>query len=222
MILLVTGYELKSYREHPAQILAVAPCCPGCGRLLHRHGSYWRWVYLGGNEAYRLPIFRFRCRRCRLTVSLLPDFLIPYFRYAAAVISAALVAYALTAASLRQIAATLHEGIAHGGDDLQEGLPNLATIQSWFRRFRAWVSTYLTALVRWVLRLLPTSPALWLLAEPPGEVPPAAPARRQGAALIRVACGLALGGQAWLSWLNRFVLGVLGQLPWHRPPPNLR
>jgi len=58
--------------------------CPGCGCLaqgnFHRHGYYWRYG-IEGDEHIFIPICRYRCLSCGVTVSLLPSFLIPYFQY---------------------------------------------------------------------------------------------------------------------------------------------
>lgn len=58
--------------------------CPNCGchapGNIHKHGFYWRYA-IQGDEASRLPIRRVRCLNCQLTVSFLPDFLLPYFQY---------------------------------------------------------------------------------------------------------------------------------------------
>ncbi len=57
------------------------PACPLCGTVqgLRAHGYYWRWI-LGQatDQPCQLPVRRFRCRRCRKTVSYLPGFAQPY------------------------------------------------------------------------------------------------------------------------------------------------
>ena len=196
------------------------PCCPGCGRCLSRHGVYWRLVYLPGNEHFRILIYRFRCRPCRLTVSLLPDFLVPYYRYAAAVIGAVLSAFAISTLSRHRIATALQAATAEtAGMLLVPRLPSLSTVRAWIRRFSVYLQAYLDELARWSLRLEASSPALHLLADRPGEGPPADPARHAGGKLIRIAGWFAKAPDGWLPWLNRFVLGTLAQIPWRRPPP---
>jgi hypothetical protein len=58
--------------------------CPSCGCLasgnLHRHGYYWRYG-IEGEDHIRIPICRYKCLSCGITISILPDFLIPYFQY---------------------------------------------------------------------------------------------------------------------------------------------
>lgn len=58
--------------------------CPNCRCIapgnLHRNGYYWR---NGITEEVTevIPICRFRCLACGVNLSVLPDFLIPYFQY---------------------------------------------------------------------------------------------------------------------------------------------
>jgi hypothetical protein len=57
-------------------------CCPICHAMnrLQRHGFYERNVIEAENE-HRIFICRLRCPDCRQTVSILPDFLLPYFQH---------------------------------------------------------------------------------------------------------------------------------------------
>lgn len=58
--------------------------CPKCNCIaqgnLHRNGFYWRY---GIDESKELciPICRMRCLACKVNISILPDFLIPYFQH---------------------------------------------------------------------------------------------------------------------------------------------
>jgi len=56
--------------------------CPHCRGMVNliRHGFYWRNA-IEGEELFRIPICRLKCPSCNKTVSLLPNFLIPYFQY---------------------------------------------------------------------------------------------------------------------------------------------
>ncbi|MDQ0233675.1 hypothetical protein J2S19_005032 [Metabacillus malikii] len=53
--------------------------CPAHGNL-HRNGYYWRY---GITEVVtlRIPICRLKCLQCEVNISILPDFLIPYFQH---------------------------------------------------------------------------------------------------------------------------------------------
>ncbi|WP_066189519.1 MULTISPECIES: DUF6431 domain-containing protein [Gracilibacillus] len=58
--------------------------CPNCQAIaygnLHRHGYYWRYG-INQEEELHIPICRFRCLVCQVTISILPSFLIPYFQH---------------------------------------------------------------------------------------------------------------------------------------------
>lgn len=59
--------------------------CPNCectahGNLL-RNGSYKRWAIEGANEPKHITIYRYYCKQCDETFSILPNFLIPYFQH---------------------------------------------------------------------------------------------------------------------------------------------
>lgn len=60
--------------------------CPKCkiGKP-HRHGFYHRYCF-DGEGWLLIPIRRYRCPRCRLTISFLPSFCIPGFEYSLKVV----------------------------------------------------------------------------------------------------------------------------------------
>ncbi|MEB3104059.1 DUF6431 domain-containing protein, partial [Ferviditalea candida] len=64
-------------------------CCEDCGRHLHKHGRYFRSVTTK-QEVIRIPIYRQYCPECGKTISLLPDFLVPWARFATWVREAAM------------------------------------------------------------------------------------------------------------------------------------
>jgi hypothetical protein len=53
--------------------------CEDCGCRLHKHGRYYRSVTTK-LEMLSIPIYRQYCPMCGITVSLLPDFLVPWAR----------------------------------------------------------------------------------------------------------------------------------------------
>lgn len=65
-------------------------CCDHCSHRLHKHGRYYRWVTTK-REMIEIPIYRWLCPHCRTTVSVLPDFLIPWARFTTWVREAAVV-----------------------------------------------------------------------------------------------------------------------------------
>jgi len=56
--------------------------CPLCRypAPLEKHGFYWRNALFSSRE-FRIPICRLKCTSCGRTVSILPDFLLPYYQY---------------------------------------------------------------------------------------------------------------------------------------------
>ena len=58
--------------------------CPNCNCIshgnLHRNGYYWRYGIDEKSELL-IPICRMRCKACGVNISILPDFLIPYYQY---------------------------------------------------------------------------------------------------------------------------------------------
>lgn len=76
------GRSCKSYfRMYNHRSPNVAVCCDACGRTMHKHGRYFRSVTTT-REIITIPIYRWVCPLCRITISLLPDFLIPWARFA--------------------------------------------------------------------------------------------------------------------------------------------
>jgi hypothetical protein len=68
---------LRSYKENSPDVKL---CCDKCNHQLHKHGRYYRWV-ASKRELLHIPIYRWLCPVCGTTVSLLPDFLIPWARF---------------------------------------------------------------------------------------------------------------------------------------------
>ncbi len=71
------GVSLDAYLAagNPFDVVSRPEVCEGCGRrdCFHRHGTYKRYVW------YRqVKVARFLCVLCRLTVSVLPAFVLPY------------------------------------------------------------------------------------------------------------------------------------------------
>lgn len=54
--------------------------CSICNRTLHKHGRYYRSVS-SKYDTVIIPIYRWLCQDCGITVSLLPDFLVPWARF---------------------------------------------------------------------------------------------------------------------------------------------
>jgi hypothetical protein len=79
------GIDLKEYaargKKNDFPILEICPnCkCPSHGNL-HRHGYYWRFG-ITEELTVKIPICRLKCLLCKVSISILPDFLIPYFQH---------------------------------------------------------------------------------------------------------------------------------------------
>lgn len=67
----------RLYNDRCPEVLL---CCEDCGNNLHKHGHYLRWA-VSKQNMIQIPIYRWLCPNCRKTVSLLPDFLIPWARF---------------------------------------------------------------------------------------------------------------------------------------------
>jgi hypothetical protein len=83
------------------------PCsCVLCGarKPLRAHGYYWRTVS-DENFDGRIRVHRYFCLACRRTISLLPEFVMPYVRFAITFIAAFLKARLLDHKTLKQSAA---------------------------------------------------------------------------------------------------------------------
>lgn len=79
------GIDLAEYAKRgTANHFPVPHECPNCRCIapgnLHRNGYYWR-NGITEEITERIPICRFKCLACGVNLSILPDFLIPYFQY---------------------------------------------------------------------------------------------------------------------------------------------
>lgn len=110
--------------------------CPQCQLKLplSGHGFYRRTlVDLGFDGSIRVR--RYRCRSCKRTVSLLPEFVLPYLRFGLSVISLFLVARLLEGATLEMAAAAAQQPAM----PYQRG-------QFWIRRFQKQAAALCAAL----------------------------------------------------------------------------
>jgi len=75
---------------------------------LRAHGFYFRSLVDVG-YAQSIPVRRYLCLLCRRTVSLLPEFALPYLRFSVRVISLFLVSRLLDAGTLAKAASAAHQ-----------------------------------------------------------------------------------------------------------------
>jgi Domain of unknown function (DUF6431) len=117
---------LRDIKESAAADRCRPERCPLCRAraCFLAHGFYYRTlVHVQFDES--IPVRRYLCRLCWRTVSLLPDFILPYLRHSIAIISLFLVSRLLAARSLREAARA----------SFQPGMPYQRG-QFWVRRFR--------------------------------------------------------------------------------------
>lgn len=114
--------------------LGRCPLCQARSCLL-AHGFYYRTlVHKDFDDS--IPIRRYLCRDCRRTVSLLPDFALPYLRHSTVIIGLFLVSRLLAGRGLAEA--------AHAA--FQPGMPYQRG-QFWVRRFRKQAAGLCAALV---------------------------------------------------------------------------
>ena len=111
--------------------------CPQCQvkRPLSAHGFYTRTL-IGTDFDGPIPVRRYLCQSCQHTVSLLPEFVLPYLRSSILLIGLFLLARLLDAQTLAAAAAKAAMPYQRG--------------QFWIRRFRRQAETLCAALAAWV------------------------------------------------------------------------
>lgn len=98
--------SIQQYVEQLADADRFRPsCCPMCEakRLLTAHGFYSRTLVDRGFDGI-IRVRRYVCRVCCRTVSLLPEFTLPYLRFGITVLGLFLTARLLDGSTLRQAA----------------------------------------------------------------------------------------------------------------------
>ena len=128
--------SLQQYTER----LAAPDCyrpghCPQCHakQPLTAHGFYTRTLIDAAFDGV-VRVRRYLCNACRRTVSLLPEFILPYLRSSVMVIALFLIARLLRGQTIEGVAATAPPPMPY-----QRG-------QFWIRRFRAQTQTLCAAL----------------------------------------------------------------------------
>lgn len=122
MIVVWLGDSVNEYRAHSLKIMArLTLICPICGEYCHYHGWYSRKVRTDDDVVY-IKIARVRCKNCKKTHIVLPDFLSPHKHYTQ---------------QTREITlqACLEEDVPV--EDATNGNRAVATTRRWLREFRA-------------------------------------------------------------------------------------
>lgn len=138
--------SIQQYNEQHADP-SHRPCsCAMCGakRPLRAHGFYWRSVVGAGFSGF-IRVRRYLCLACRRTVSLLPEFVLPYARFAITLIGLFLKARLLDCRTLKSAAVAAGDP----GMPYQRG-------QQWIRRFCRQAAALAAALA--ALTKPPTAP----------------------------------------------------------------
>jgi transposase-like protein len=128
--------SVQQYNEQLSNPDAHRPsCCPQCQtkRPLSAHGFYARTLIHTAFDGV-IRVRRYLCKACQRTVSLLPEFTLPYLRSSLMVIALFLVARLLGGQTIDAAARTAPPPMAY-----QRG-------QFWIRRFRAQAQTLCAAL----------------------------------------------------------------------------
>ena len=128
--------SLPQYTEHLADPDCYRPghCPQGHAKQrLTAHGFYTRTLIDAAFEGV-IRVRRYLCQVCRRTVSLLPDFILPYLRSSVIVVAMFLVARLLCGQTIESAAATAPQAMPY-----QRG-------QFWIRRFHAQAATLCAAL----------------------------------------------------------------------------
>lgn len=233
MIVFVSGLTFKGYVENPEPIRQEDRACPHCGQRLSRHGFYRRRVRHAGGED-RVPIFRLRCRPCKLTVTLLPDFLRPHQLYLVEVQEEATGAYLTKPASFRKTAVQVSGATVPTGVSVTDALlhqvrtmPSFQQIFGWVQQFAARASRLCTELLAWSLRLQPDHDVLHQVATDTDAIGAKGKSEEKRSqlragvlliALVQAIPALDAAHQGWLRALGAFVRQVLGRIPGPGPP----
>ena len=90
VIIAYFGSTVNEYREKCLKnLLDMCICCPNHPECkMAKHGHYIRGIKETGEK---IEIYRLICYKCRETITVLPDFLLPYKQYSANEIEAVLI-----------------------------------------------------------------------------------------------------------------------------------
>jgi hypothetical protein len=98
----IQQYNERCIGAHGHRLCSCMMC--GAKKPLRAHGFYWRTASDGGFDGV-IRVRRYLCLACRRTISLLPEFLLPYLRYTITVIGLFLKSRLLDHKTLKESAA---------------------------------------------------------------------------------------------------------------------
>ncbi len=103
--------------------------CGGNGCLIG-HG-YYRRKAKGADQAYFIWIKRWFCKNCHRTLSMIPNFLLPYRHYLVQVVQAVVATFYENEQSWKRVTASC----------AQDGTPGLRTMQRWCKALAGYTPT---------------------------------------------------------------------------------
>jgi hypothetical protein len=115
-------------------------------RMPHRHGYFWRWVFLLTGE-FHIRMFRFYCPHCTHTMSLCPPFIEPHYPYAYEVQEAAV--------DLHEHGKSFDE-VAEDETIIVAGPVHTKTVWRWYKRWMKRVHLYHDSIWKFLLHYHPT------------------------------------------------------------------
>lgn len=225
VILPVLVHSFQSYRDHPRQVIERTHPCPVCKtRTASRHGVVSRWVYFVDRRE-RVPLYRVRCRPCRITATLLPDFLRPFTRYALEIVEAALDA-CLDGASCRTTAVVLSGVTLPEGPSVTDALtwirltPSFQRVHAWLGAVSAVAQADASEAAAWLVRRNPDALAVSLLTTAPAQYLPSKQVVAATRMLARLFTDPVLDPErrGWLRAWQHFAAVILKRRPWVGPP----
>ena len=164
--------------------------CPWCGGQNCLIGDgYYRRKAKDKEQAYFIKVKRWLCKGCRHTVSILPNFLVPYRHYLVRVIQGVVVAFYECHQNWAWISKTC----------AQHEMPSLRAMQRWCKAFANYAPTWLTRLQTFLAQQ--DSGSSWL--DPQGES-----LQAENAATALLAASLHLLAWAKTGWLQLVEYGL--------------
>ena len=127
------GSSVQAYIDQDKHKDSACPDgCAWCGGngCLFRHG-YYRRKAKGEKQAYFIWVKRWLCKICHRTLSMIPNFLLPYRHYLVRVVQMVVVAFYESEQSWKRVLETCAEN----------GTPGLRTMQRWCKALAGYAPT---------------------------------------------------------------------------------
>jgi len=128
-IITYLGSTINEYILRALAILgAMEFYCPVCGEKMSRHGKYPRHIK---DKNATIWIYRYKCKnkKCKKTVAVLPDFLMPFKQY-----------------SGNEIESVILDNIEKAPEDIDNTLASISTVRRWIREYKYKMQTWVSLL----------------------------------------------------------------------------